>query len=132
MQLITKKVMATMDMVILKLSDLDKSIATPELVRARKDQWLEFEILDPFRVVACRAGFYRRLADGLRILIFRMFAAGAVAGFATHVSQIRRAFNAFESALVVAGGVAFVAFFKLMLFELGLHDGYRVPRVGFF
>ena len=34
MQLITRKVMATMDMVILKLSDLDKSIATPELVRA--------------------------------------------------------------------------------------------------
>ncbi len=47
MQLITRKVIATMDMVILKLSDLDKSIATPEPVRARKDQWLEFEILDP-------------------------------------------------------------------------------------
>ncbi len=47
-QLITRKVMATMDMVILKLSDLDKSIATPKLVRARKDQWLEFEVLDPF------------------------------------------------------------------------------------
>ena len=128
MQLITKKVMATMDMVILKLSDLDKSIATPELVRARKDQWLEFEILDPLRAVACRAGFNRRLSvDGLWILVFGMFAAGAVAGFATHVSQIRRAFNAFESALIVAGGVAFVAFFKLMLFKLGLHDGYRVP-----
>ena len=117
-----------MDMVILKLSDLDKSIATPELVRARKDQWLEFEILDPLRAVACRAGFNGRLSvDGLWILVFSVFAAGAVAGFATHVGQIRRAFNAFESALVVTGSVAFVAFFKLMLFELGLHDGYRIP-----
>ena len=117
-----------MDMVILKLSDLDKSIATPELVRAGKDQWLEFEILNPLRAVACRAGFNGRLSvDGLWILVFSVFAAGAVAGFATHVGQIRRAFNAFESALVVTGSVAFVAFFKLMLFELGLHDGYRVP-----
>jgi len=128
MQLITRKVMATMDMVILKLSDLDKSIATPELVRARKDQWLEFEILDPLRAMACRAGFYGRLSgNGLWILVFGMFAAGAVAGFATHICQIWRAFNAFESALVVAGGVALVAFLKLMLLELGLHDGYRVP-----
>ena len=128
MQLITKKVIATMDMVILKLSDLDKSIATPELVRAGKDQWLEFEILDPFRAVACRAGFYCWLSgDGLWILAFGMFTAGTVAGFATHVGQIRRAFNAFESALVVACCVALVTFLKLMLFELGLHDGYRVP-----
>ena len=122
-----------MDMVILKLSDLDKSIATPELVRARKDQWLEFEILNPLGIMACRAGFHGRLsADGLRVLIFRMFAAWAVACLATNIGQFRRCFYAFESALVVAGGVAFVAFFKLMLFELGLHDGYRVPRVGFF
>ena len=117
-----------MDMVILKLSDLDKSIATPELVRARKDQWLEFEILDPLRAVACRASFNRRPSvDGLWILVFGMFAAGAVAGFATHICQIWRAFNAFESALVVACGVTFVAFLKLVFLELGLHDGYRIP-----
>ena len=117
-----------MDMVILKLSDLDKSIATPELVRARKDQWLEFEILNPVSIVACRAGFNRRLSvDGLWILVFGMFATGAVAGLAAYVGQIWRAFNAFESALVVAGGVAFVAFLQFMFFELGLHDGYRVP-----
>ena len=121
-----------MDTVILKLSDLDKSIATPELVRARKDQWLEFEILNPFRAVACRAGFYRRLADGLRILIFRMFAAWAVAGFATNIGQLRRCFYAFESTLVVACGVAFVAFLKLLLFKLGLHNRYRIPGFGFF
>lgn len=47
MQLMTRKVIVTIDTVILKLSDLDKSIATPELVRAGKDQWLEFEILNP-------------------------------------------------------------------------------------
>ena len=117
-----------MDMVILKLSDLDKSIATPELVRARKDQWLEFEILNPFRAVACRAGFYRWLSvDGLGILVFGVFTARAVACFATHIGQIRRAFNAFESALVVTGSVAFVAFLKLVLLELGLHDGYGIP-----
>ena len=128
MQLITRKVVATMDMVTLKLSDLDKSIATPELVRARKDQWLEFEILNPFRAVACRAGFYRWLSvDGLGILVFGVFTARAVAGFATHIGQIRRAFNAFKSALIVAGGMALIAFFKLMLFKLGLHDGYRIP-----
>ena len=78
--------------------------------------------------MACLAGFYGRLSvNRLWILVFGMFAAGAVAGFATHICQIWRAFNAFESALVVTGSVAFVAFFKLMLFELGLHDGYRVP-----
>ena len=98
MQLITRKVMATMDMVILKLSDLDKSIATPELVRARKHQWLEFEILDPLRAMACRAGFYGRLSgNGLWILVFGMFAAWAVAGFATHICQIRRALYAFKN-----------------------------------
>ena len=101
-----------MDREILKLSDLDKSIATPELVRARKDQWLEFEILDPFRAVACRAGCYGRLSgNGLWILGFGMLAAGAMAGFATHICQIRRAFNAFKSALVVTGGMTLVAFF---------------------
>ena len=125
MQLITRKAIATMDMVILKLSDLDKSIATPGLVRARKHQWLEFEILDPFRAVACRAGCYGRLSgNGLWILGFGMLAAGAMAGFATHICQIRRAFNALEAAFVVAGGVAFVAFLKLMLLEFWLHDGY--------
>ena len=78
--------------------------------------------------MACRAGFYGRLsADGLGILIFGVFTARAVAGFATHIGQIRRAFNAFKSALIVAGGMALIAFFKLMLFKLGLHDGYRVP-----
>ena len=128
MQLITRKVIATMDMVILKLSDLDKSIATPELVRAGKDQWLEFEILNPLGIMACRAGFHGRLsADGLRILIFRMFAAWPVAGFATNIGQLGRCFYAFESALVVACGVTFVAFLKLVLLELGLHDGYRIP-----
>ena len=128
MQLITKKVMATMDMVILKLSDLDKSIATPELVRAGKDQWLEFEILNPLGIMACRAGFHGRLsADGLRILIFRMLAAWPVAGLATNIGQLGRCFYAFESTLVIACSMAFVAFFKLMLFELGLHDGYRIP-----
>ena len=128
MQLITRKVMATMDMVILKLSDLDKSIATPELVRAGKDQWLEFEILNPLGIMACRAGFHGRLsADGLRILIFRMLAAWPVAGLATNIGQLGRCFYAFESALVVACGVAFVAFLKLVLLEFGLHDGYRVP-----
>ena len=122
-----------MDMVILKLSDLDKSIATPELVRARKDQWLEFEILDPLRAVACRAGFNGRLSvDGLWILVFSVFAAGAVAGFATHICQIRRALYAFESTLVVACGVAFVAFLKLLLLKLGFHDSYRIPGFGFF
>ena len=128
MQLITKKVMATMDMVILKLSDLDKSIATPELVRAGKDQWLEFEILNPLGIMACRAGFHGRLsADGLRVLIFRMFAAWAVACLATNIGQFRRCFNAFESALVVACSVAFVAFLKLVLFKLWLHDSYGIP-----
>ena len=117
-----------MDMVILKLSDLDKSIATPELVRARKDQWLEFEILDPLRIMACRAGFHGRLsADGLRVLIFRMLAAWPVAGLATNIGQLGRCFYAFESALVIACGVAFVAFLKLVLLEFGLHDGYRIP-----
>ena len=112
MQLMTRKVIVTMDTVILKLSDLDKSIATPELVRARKDQWLEFEILNPFRAVACRAGFYRWLSvDRLGILIFGVFTARAVAGFASHIGQIRRAFNAFKSALVVTGGMTLVAFF---------------------
>ena len=128
MQLITRKVMATMDMVILKLSDLDKSIATPELVRAGKDQWLEFEILNPLGIMACRAGFHGRLsADGLRVLIFRMLAAWPVAGLATNIGQLGRCFYAFESAFVVACGVAFVAFLKLVLLELGLHDGYRIP-----
>ena len=47
MQLMTRKVMATIDRVILKLRDLDKSIAPPELMRAGKHQWLEFEILNP-------------------------------------------------------------------------------------
>ena len=56
-----------------------------------------------------------------------MLAAGAMAGFATHISQVWRAFNAFKPALIVAGGMALVAFLQLMLFELGLHDGYRVP-----
>ena len=116
-----------MDTVILKLSDLDKSIATPELVRAGKDQWLEFEILNPLGIMACRAGFHGRLsADGLRVLIFRMFAAWPVAGFATNIGQLGRCFYAFESALVVACGVTFVAFLKLVLLELGLHDGYRI------
>ena len=102
-------------------------------MRARKDQWLEFEILDPFRVVTCRAGFYGRLSrNRLWILVFGMLAAGAVASFAAHICQIRRAFYAFESAFVVACGVAFVAFLQLMLLELGLHDGYRIPGVGFF
>ena len=128
MQLMTRKVIVTMDTVILKLSDLDKSIATPELVRAGKDQWLEFEILNPLGIMACRAGFHGRLsADGLRILIFRMFAAWPVAGFATNIGQLGRCFYAFESALVVASGVTFVAFLKLVLLELGLHDGYRIP-----
>ena len=128
MQLMTRKVIVTMDTVILKLSDLDKSIATPELVRAGKDQWLEFEILNPLEIMACRAGFHGRLsADGLRILIFRMFAAWPVAGFATNIGQLGRCFYAFESALVVACGVTFVAFLKLVLLELGLHDGYRIP-----
>ena len=117
-----------MDTVILKLSDLDKSIATPELVRAGKDQWLEFEILNPLGIMACRAGFHGRLsADGLRVLIFRMFAAWAVACLATNIGQFRRCFYAFESALVVACSVAFVAFLKLVLLELGLHDGYGIP-----
>ena len=112
MQLITRKVMATMDIVILKLSDLDKNIATPKLVRTRKDQWLELEILDPFCTVTCRAGFYRWLSvDGLGILIFGVLTARAVAGFASHIGQIRRAFNAFKSALVVTGGMTLVAFF---------------------
>ena len=102
-------------------------------MRARKNQWLEFEILDPLRAVACRAGFYGRLArNGLWILGFGMLAAGAVAGFATHICQIRRALYAFKSAFVVACGVALVAFLQLMLLELGLHDGYRIPGVGFF
>ena len=128
MQLMTRKVIVTMDTVILKLSDLDKSIATPELVRAGKDQWLEFEILNPLGIMACRAGFHGRLsADGLRVLIFRVFAAWAVAGFATNIGQLGRCFYAFESALVVACGVAFVAFLKFMLLELGLHDSYRIP-----
>ena len=128
MQLMTRKVIVTMDTVILKLSDLDKSIATPELVRAGKDQWLEFEILNPLGIMACRAGFNGRLsADGLRVLIFRMFAAWPVAGFATNIGQLGRCFYAFESALVVASGVTFVAFLKLVLLELGLHDGYRIP-----
>lgn len=128
MQLMTRKVIVTMDTVILKLSDLDKSIATPELVRAGKDQWLEFEILNPLGIMACRAGFHGRLsADGLRILIFRMFAAWPVAGFATNIGQLGRCFYAFESALVVACGVTFVAFLKLVFLELGLHDGYRIP-----
>ena len=128
MQLMTRKVIVTMDTVILKLSDLDKSIATPELVRAGKDQWLEFEIRNPLGIMACRAGFHGRLsADGLRILIFRMFAAWPVAGFATNIGQLGRCFYAFESALVVACGVTFVAFLKLVLLELGLHDGYRIP-----
>ena len=125
MQLITRKVIVTMDTVILKLSDLDKSIATPELVRAGKDQWLEFEILNPLGIMACRAGFHGRLsADGLRILIFRMFTAGAVAGLATNIGQFGRCFYAFESTLVVACSVAFVAFLKLVLFKLWLHDSY--------
>ncbi len=128
MQLMTRKVIVTMDTVILKLSDLDKSIATPELVRAGKDQWLEFEILNPLGIMACRAGFHGRLsADGLRVLIFRMFAAWPVAGFATNIGQLGCCFYAFESALVVASGVTFVAFLKLVLLELGLHDGYRIP-----
>ena len=102
-------------------------------MRARKDQWLEFEILDPFRVVTCRAGFYGRLSrNRLWILVFGMLAAGAVAGFATHICQIRRAFYAFKTALIVACGVTLVAFLQLMLLELGLHDGYRIPGVGFF
>lgn len=125
MQLITRKVIVTMDTVILKLSDLDKSIATPELVRAGKDQWLEFEILNPLGIMACRAGFHGRLsADGLRVLIFRMFTAGAVAGLATNICQLGRCFYAFESTLVVACSVAFVAFLKLVLFKLWLHDSY--------
>ena len=133
MQLMTRNVMVTIDTVILKLSDLDKSIATPELVRAGKDQWLEFEILNPLGIMACRAGFHGRLsADGLRVLIFRMFTAGAVAGLATNICQLGRCFYAFESTLVVACSVAFVAFLKLVLLELWLHDGYRIPRVGFF
>ena len=128
MQLMTRKVIVTMDTVILKLSDLDKSIATPELVRAGKDQWLEFEILNPLGIMACRAGFHGRLsADGLRVLIFRMLAAWPVAGLATNIGQLGRCFYAFESALVVASGVTFVAFLKLVLLELGLHDGYRIP-----
>ena len=128
MQLMTRKVIVTIDTVILKLSDLDKSIATPDLVRAGKDQWLEFEILNPLGIMACRAGFHGRLsADGLRVLIFRVFAAWAVAGLATNIGQLGRCFYAFESALVVACGVAFVAFLKLVLLELGLHDGYRIP-----
>lgn len=125
MQLITRKVIVTMDTVSLKLSDLDKSIATPELVRAGKDQWLEFEILNPLGIMACRAGFHGRLsADGLRVLIFRMFTAGAVAGLATNIGQLGRCFYAFESTLVVACSVAFVAFLKLVLFKLWLHDSY--------
>lgn len=128
MQLITRKVIVTMDTVILKLSDLDKSIATPELVRAGKDQWLEFEILNPLGIMACRAGFHGRLsADGLRVLIFRMFTAGAVAGLATNIGQLGRCFYAFESTLVVACSVAFVAFLKLVLFKLWLHDSYGIP-----
>ena len=78
--------------------------------------------------MACRAGFYGRLSvDRLWILGFGMFTAGAVAGFAPHISQVWRAFDAFKPALVVAGGMALIAFLQLMLFELGLHDGYRVP-----
>ena len=45
------------------------------------------------------------------ILIFGVLTARAVAGFASHIGQIRRAFNAFKSALVVTGGMTLVAFF---------------------
>ena len=128
MQLITINVTVTMDMVSLKLSDLDISMCTPDLVRTGKDQRLEFEILDSLWIMACRAGFYCGLSgNGLRILGFRMLAARAMAGFAPHIGEIRRVFYACKTASVVASGVAFVTFFQLMFFELGLHYGYGIP-----